>query len=229
MKNFISFAPFDREDARLLFVSFLIMSLLFAGLNVKYAAAEAVTLTVSVQSSLSFTTSTDNFGNLTPGTYLVATTSLNVSTNNTAGWNVTLSGDDQGTSNTVCDLDTDASVGLTDQLEWIPGAATTSAGNAVVRGSLDNSGDVLAFRVMSASGSTPFRSTDWWGATDADGVALWAGIASSTAADLKIGDAGTGSYSASEHVNSVQYYLDVAATQQTGSYSCPLTYTATAN
>jgi len=118
----------------------------------------------------------------------------------------------------------------TDQTEWVPAAATSTVGNAVVRASLDSSGDVLAFRVMSASSTngTPFLATSWWGADDSDGTALWAGIASSTT-QRKVGDAGAGSYSASAHINTVQYYLDVAASQQTGAYSGPLTFTATAN
>jgi hypothetical protein len=194
------------------------------------AYAEAVTLSVTVASALTFTTTTDQFGTITPGTYKIATTTLILSTNNTNGWNVTLSGDSQSPSDTVMDLSTDASIGLTDQAEWVAGAATTTTGNAVVRGSLDSSGDVLAFRVMSASStnSTAFLSTAWWGTSDADGTAKFAGIASSTV-QRQIGNAGVGSYSASAHINTVQYYLDVAVTQQTGSYDGGLTYTATAN
>ncbi|MBI2100861.1 MAG: hypothetical protein HYT47_02475 [Candidatus Vogelbacteria bacterium] len=106
-----------------------------------------------------------------------------------------------------------------------------TAGNAVRISALDNSGDVLAFRVMTASGSVPFRAATWWGSADnyADSVStLWAGVASSTI-QRQVGNAGTGSYSASDHLNTVLYYLDVPATQQSGAYSCPLTFTATAN
>jgi hypothetical protein len=193
--------------------------------------AETESLSVTINSTLTFSATTDAFANLTPGSAKFATTTLNVATNNTAGWNMTLYGVDQSPSDTVLDLSTDAAVGITDQAEWIPGAATTSAGNAVRIGSLDNSGDVLAFRVMTASGSAPFRSTTWWGTADnyTDSAStLWAGIASST--NLRqIGNAGAGSYSSSQHLSTVIYYLDVAATQQTGSYSGDLVYTATAN
>jgi len=223
---------FSKENIKLAIASGLIVLLITIGFYARYAYGEAVTLTVTVQSSLSFTTSSNQFGNLTPGTAGFATTTLSVTTNNTAGWNITLTGDDQTTSDTVCDLDSDASVGLTDQEEWVPGAATTSVGNAVRISSFDNSGDVLAFRVMTASGSVPFRAGTWWGTSDTysdNANTLWAGIASTTAADQKIGNAGNGSYSASAHLNTVLYYLDAASTQQTGAYSCPLTYTATAN
>lgn len=221
---------FTKNDFKILASAFVITGLFFSGFAVKYASGEPVTLTVTVQASLTFTTTTNQFGNLTPNTYKIATTTLNVLTNNTAGWNVTLYGDSQSPTDTVMDLTTDASVGITDQAEWINGAATTTVGNAVVRASLDSSGDVLAFRVMTASSTNGavFISTSWWGTNDADGTALWAGIASSTV-QRQIGSAGSGSYSANPHLNTVWYYLDVPASQQTGSYDGGLTYTATVN
>jgi hypothetical protein len=155
---------------------------------------------------------------------------LSVLTNDTSGWNVTLSGDNKDTSNNNFQLSGNTAVQIPDQTEWVPGAATTTAGNAVVRASLTNSGEVLAFRVMSASStnSLAFLAPTWWGTTDADGTAKYAGIASTTV-QRQIGNAGTGSYSTSAHLNTVQYYLNVSASQQTGTYNAPLTYTATGN
>lgn len=216
---------------QLMALSVLITMAFSGGFYAQHAVyGESVTLSVTVASSLTFVTSTDQFGTLTPDSYKIATTTLSVLTNNNAGWNVTLSGDDQSPTDTVLDLTTDAAVGITDQTEWVPGAATTSAGNAVVRASLDSSGDVLAFRVMSASSTNgvSFLAPTWWGTTDADGTAKWAGIASTTI-QRQIGNAGVGSYSATAHLNTVQYYLDVPSSQQTGSYDGGLTYTATAN
>ena len=212
------------------FLAFILTCSVFALGTASYAMAAAVTLSVTVASTLTFTTTNNTFSTLTPGTYQVATTTLNVATNSVNGWNVTLYGDDQSPTDNVMDLSTDASVNITDQTEWVNASATTTAGNAVVRGSLDSSGQVLAFRVMSASSTngTPFLATSWWGTTDVDGTAKWAGISSSTL-QRKIGDAGAGSYSASTHVNTVQYYLDTPSTQQTGTYTGGLTYTATAN
>jgi len=199
----------------------------FAGAIQAYGAG--VTLTATVATSLTFTTSSNQFGTVTPGTVAWATTTLDVLTNDTAGWNVTLSGDNKTTTNNNLELAANAA-SVTDQTEWIPGAATTSAGNAVVQASITNSGNALAFRVMTAStsNSTAFTSSSWWGTTDAAGTAKWAGIASSTVG-RQIGNAGTGSYSASNHLNSVVYYLNVSSSQQTGAYSAPLTYTATGN
>lgn len=194
------------------------------------AYAAGTTLSVSVQTALSFAVATQNFANLTPGTPVYATTSLQVTTNNANGWNVVLSGDNKNTSNHNLQRTGETSVQITDQTEWIPGASTSTPGNAVVQGSFVNSGDVLAFRVMTASSTNGahFYAPSWWGTDYSAGAGLWAGISSSTVS-RQIGSAGAGSYSASMHVNDVQYYLDVAASQKTGTYTAPLTYTATAN
>ncbi len=198
------------------------------------AYASTVTLSVVVNTSITFTSSTDNFSTITPGTVAFATTTLSVATNDTAGWNVTLSGDYKNSQpQNNLQLTGATSTQISDQTEWIPGAATTSAGNAVRISSFGSSGNVLAYRVMSASSSngTPFLATTWWGTTDAytdSATSLWAGISSSTVS-RQIGNAGTGSYSATAHLNSVVYYLNVGATQKTGTYTAPLTYTATGN
>lgn len=215
------------SNLRAFISAIMVATVIFAGGGAYYAHGEPVSLTVTVAQTLTFAVSTDQFGTLTPGTYKIATTTLSVTTNDSAGWNVTLSGDNKTPTQNNC---LSGANNITDQTEWINGAATTTTGNAVVRASLINSGDVLAFRVMSASStnSVAFLATTWWGASDADGTALWAGVASSTVA-RKIGNAGTGSYSATEHLNTVQYYLDVAASQAQGAYTCPLTFTATGN
>jgi len=218
-----------KEDIHLLVAALLIAFLMFSGFYAKHAYGEAVTLTVTVASTLSFTTSTDQFPDLTPGTPVQATTTLSVTTNNANGWNVTLSCDDRTESVACGSIDGLNVTELPDGNEWIiaAAAATTTAGNAAAITSGDN---FLYFRMMSASGSEPFLSTAWWGTSDAmfNGSQLWAGIASSTNVS-RIGNAGTGSYSASAHLNTVQYYLDVSSGQKTGDYQAPLTFTATAN
>lgn len=209
--------------------AFLIALTVFSGYAV-YAATQPVTLSVTVASTMTFAQTTNQFATLTPGTPVQATTTLNVNTNNASGWNVTLSGDN--VTNTAQTMNNGASVEITDKdPQWIMAAATatTTAGNAVAVTSGD---DVLAFRVMSASStnSVAFLSTVWWGTSDAmfNASQLWAGVASSTNAG-RIGNAGTGSYSASDHLNTVQYYLDVPGTQQAATYTGGLTYTATVN
>jgi hypothetical protein len=210
--------------------AFLITAILFSSVMYTIQAnAASVSLTATVSTSLTFLTSSSNFGTVTPGTIAWATTTLDVLTNDSNGWNVTLSGDNKSTvANNMQTAGNTAS--FTDQTEWIPGSATTTTGNAAVRASLVNSGNVFAFRVMTASSSNgaAFAAASWWGATDIDGTAKWAGVASSTVA-RQIGNSGLGSYSASNHLNTVQYYLLASASQPTGSYTAPLTYTATGN
>lgn len=184
------------------------------------STAAAATLTLVVD--------TDSFGTLTPGTYKFATSTVSV-TSSGADWNVTMYGNNQGSLSASTTLyystGPDYTIGIPDQTEWIPGAATTSAGNAVVRGSLDSSGNVLAFRVMTASGSPQFRATTWWGADDTDGTAKWAGIASTSAANKRITISSVAAPSAV--LGTIQYYLNVPSTQQAGAYTGDLTFTLT--
>jgi hypothetical protein len=201
------------------------------------AYAGNVTLSVNVQTSLAFSTSNQGFANgavsLTPATALMATTTLSVTTNDANGWNVTLSGDNKTAANSNLETAGNAA-SIPDQTEWIPGAATSSVGNSVRIGSLTNSGNVLAYRVMTASSTNGavFYAGTWWGTQDNyaidNATTLYAGISSSTV-QRQIGNAGAGSYSANAHLNDVEYYLKVATTQSTGSYTAPITYTATGN
>jgi hypothetical protein len=208
----------------------LIGSLVAFSVGAGYVAyGNAVSLSVTINTALTFTTTTDNFTTLTPGTSpTFATTTLRVATNDTSGYFVILSGDNK--TLTVNTLISGAN-SIPDQTEWVNPAATTSAGNAVRISSLVNSQKVLAFRMMTASGTADTRISAWWGTTDSytdSATTLWAGISSSTVS-RKIMNSGSGSYSASDHLATVNYFLDVPATQPTGAYSGGLTYTATGN
>jgi hypothetical protein len=201
--------------------------------NITTLKTDYINISFSTAGSLTLTVSTDNFGNLTPNIYKYATSTLSVTTNNISGYYMTLYGNNQGSlaaSTTMYYAATPYSPNITDQTEWVPGgginAATTTSGNAVVRTSLDSSGQVLAFRVMTASGSIPFTSTAWWGTSDADGVAKWAGIASSTIPRM-IGNSSSAVPSGA--LNTVQYYLNVPITQPSGNYTGNITCTATMN
>ncbi|MBI2030763.1 hypothetical protein HYT05_04015 [Candidatus Kaiserbacteria bacterium] len=226
----------DRESLLESFIATLIIFALV--LFSTQAYAESVTLSINVQTSLTFTTANQGFANgatnITPGTPLMATTTLSVTTNNSNGWNITLSGDNKNATNHNLQRSGDTTTQVTDQTEWIPGAATSTTGNAVRIGSLANSGNVLAFRVMTASSTNGavFAASSWWGSADnyaSDSAnTLYAGISSSTVS-RQIGNAGAGSYSSSAHLNDVQYYLSVAASQKTGAYTAPITFTATGN
>lgn len=176
-------------------------------------------------SSLTLIVSTDTFPSLTPGSYVFATSTISVDTDNASGWNVALSRDD---ADTTLDLSTDAAVNIVDQTSWVPGADTSSAGNAVRMSLLDNSGDVLAFRLMTASGTASFISTAWWGNNDTyvDNVSsFWSGIPASA---QQVGNSSSSS-GGSPALNTILYYLDVPSTQRTGTYNGDLTFTATMN
>ncbi|MBI2120257.1 MAG: hypothetical protein HYT94_01375 [Parcubacteria group bacterium] len=225
--NLTRFNAFDKkgllEECKTFFSATTLAALVFGSVYAydAYAAnPETETLTVTIAETVTFAASTNSFGSLTPGTPLFATTTTDVLTNAPA-WNITMTGTTE-TGNTALDLNTDASIGITDDTQWVPGAATTSAGNATTVTAGD---DVLAFRVMSASGSVPFRASTWWGTSDVNynGSQLWAGIASTTASNKRIGAVSV--YSATNIINTVQYYLDVPTTQVAGAYAGDLTYT----
>jgi hypothetical protein len=227
------------EDLKIvagLLIVLLALSLPFAYWQQARANTGSVTITTSVAATLNFTTTTsatDEFGTTTPGTAKFATTTLNLSTNDTLGWTTALSGDTKNTSNNNLQLLNASSTQIPDQTEWVPGTATSTAGNATSTAGLTNSGNVLAFRVMTASSTNGavFVSTAWWGSQDnySNNLnTLWAGIASSTVLRT-IGNAGAGSYSASAHLNTVNYYLNPPLNQSSGNYIAPVTFTAVGN
>jgi hypothetical protein len=191
-------------------------------------------ITTAGAASLTFTVSTDAFPTLTPGSPVFATSTLRVNTNNSTGWNVVMYGDNQGSgsaSTTMysrasnCTGTRDYNVGITDQTEWVPGTSTSTGGNA---STITAGNDFLAFRVMTASGTVSFISTAWWGSDDTPYAnAKWAGAASSTVW-RQIGNSSVSS-GGSDALNTIQYYLDVPNTQQTGCYEAPITFTATTN
>lgn len=230
--NFNVFSKKDfLEECKTFFSAALITLMVFGGTYAydAYAATQQNTLTVTISAATTFTVTTNSFGTITPGTPLIATSTINVVSNDYGnGWNVTLSGDNKGTTTASTTLyiaaDTATVNKIPDATQWVPGAATTSAGNSTT---ISSGVDLLYFRVMTASGSVPFRSTTWWGTDDTPFTnAKWAGVASSTNS-RKIGSVASNDLTASSTINTVQYYLDVAATQQNGSYTGGLTFTWT--
>jgi hypothetical protein len=195
-----------------------------------YSYTTYPTATIAGSGTLSVTVSTNSFGTISPSTVSFATTTIAVNTNNATGWFTTLSGDQKDTTHNNLELIGASTTQIVDQTEWIPGSATTSAGNAVRITSLVNSQNVLAFRTMSASGTASFRAGSWWGTADNytdNASTLWAGIASSTAG-RQIGNSSVSS-GGGDAINTVLYYLNPASTQPTGQYLAPLTVTVTAN
>lgn len=201
-----------------------------AGDATLYSYTTYPTATLASAATLTVTVTTNTFGTVTPGVVSFATSTIAVNTNNATGWFTSLSGDQKDTTHNNFELIGASTTQITDQKEWVPGTATTSAGNAVRIASLDNSQNVLAFRTMSASGTASFRAGSWWGTADTytdSASTLWAGIASSTVA-RQIGNSSTDSGGA-DALNTVLYYLKPAVSQPTGQYLAPLTVTVTAN
>lgn len=184
------------------------------------AATDAVNLQATVLTYI--TTSVDSatkaFGNITPTVAAYATSTQTTATNNSTGYNVKVNRDD---SNTTMDLDSDASVNITDQTAWNPGANKSTAGNATTTANFDNSGYVLAFRASDTSNACGFSST-WWG-TDASNK-LYGGFPTTAKTTFDCD-----SYQSGSTLAYHEYRLNVSATQQTGAYSGGITYTITAN
>ena len=163
------------------------------------------------------------FPDLTPGTLVATTSILQVRTDNSTGFNITVERDD---ADTTMDLDTDAAVNIPDKTEWIAPTATTTAGNATAS---TTEPQTLQFRVRQSGTETPNYASTWWGTDDTTTNALFAGFASSTAptANKRIIDRSTAATAST--TSYVLYNLDVPTSQNTGAYSGSITYTATAN
>ena len=239
MKRIKAFFDFKGHQQETVLSLTLVVSLFFGGMaSYASAATQAVSLTVTVQAAMAFNIDTNNFSTIQPGTVAFATTTLEVTTNDSSGYLISLYGGNKGTGTNNFQTAGNAA-SIQDAVEFIPGLAnsttTTNTLNGAVKiSSLANGGNVLAFRVMSASSTNGvgLLSTSWWGTQDTyvdNSNTLWGGIASTTGGPRVIGYAGTGTYSTSVHDNTVLYYLNVATTQPTGNYTAPLTYTATGN
>jgi hypothetical protein len=182
------------------------------------AQTSTPTLQVTVNSvlTLSVAVPTINFPALTPGTPVSVYSTSTVTTNNATGANFQLN----RTSNTsTLALGSDPTVTITDKADWVPGINTTTVGNAATYAAPG-----LAFRVSVATTSPCMQAATWWGT---DGSAKYAGVASSSASNLKVANCGV--YQSAGQVVSVSYILDVPTTQKTGAYTGTVTYTALAN
>lgn len=182
------------------------------------ADQQGVTLEANVQTIFTFSidSNTLDLGNLVPGTPVSGTSTLGVETNNETGFNIIVVRND---SDTTLDLSTDASTNITDQTDWNSGSP-----NAVIKANLDNNGDVFAFRVKQTGTDSGNYNSIWWGDTDGDGDALFAGFPYPAKTIVNRTSASSPSTD-----SIVEYYLDVSASQETGVYNGGITYTATSN
>lgn len=182
------------------------------------AGEQGVTLETNIQTIFTFSidSNTLDLGDLVPGIPVSGTSVLGVETNNETGFNIIVARND---SDTTLDLGTDDTVNITDQADW-----NSNNPNAVIKDSLDNSGDVFAFRVKETGTDSGNYNSIWWGDTDGDSDALFAGIPYPAKTIIN-----RTSVSSPLTDSIVEYYLDVSANQETGAYDGGVTYTATAN
>jgi hypothetical protein len=168
-------------------------------------------------SSLTFITdsSSKSFGTITAGSLSATTTILSASTGNTNGFNVTIQ------RSSATGTLSFGSLYIPDKTDWVAPAATTTAGNSTASTTQPNT---LQFRVRLTGTDSPDYASTWWGTDDTTANALFGGISSTSQMIIN-------RYipAAATTTMTVLYNLNPPLTQQTGTYSGTLTYTATAN
>lgn len=173
--------------------------------------------TLSAAPSLTFTTDSGSeaFPAVTPGTLSATSSLLSVTTNNSTGFNITLNrGDPTGTMSL-------GSTYIPDKTAWSAPGATTTVGNSTAS---TTQPQTLQFRVRQTGTDTPNYASTWWGTADTTAAALFAGFPTTAQSIINRSTA-----AASGSAATVLYNLTVPVTQQNGSYSGSITYTATAN
>src|SRR6185437_3060353 len=130
------------------FLKSLVLTTVFFLALILASQAYAGNVTLSVVVNQSFTldvSNINNFSTITPGTPVYATTTLAVTTNDSAGWFVFLSGDNKNALNNNLQTGTPpaTSTQIIDQTEWAATSspATTTPFNAVGVGSFVNGGN----------------------------------------------------------------------------------------
>jgi hypothetical protein len=192
------------------------------------AASSGVTLTATVGPTLSFTmdASSKAFGTVTPGTPAQATSTLYITTNNSAGFNTTIN---RASTTPTLFLGSYTIADTPNGNNWTAPAATTTAGPSAVWTTGTTVG--LGFRVMTGiaggASTTCGSATTWWGTDDGGANANWSGISTSTSAQQI---ANCNYFNAATQGQTVIYKLDVSSGQAGGAYqSSPITFTATVN
>lgn len=198
-------------------VALLAMLVSVAGYSLANAASDSKTqtinLTVTSTITLTLNQSIVNLGTLVPGVPQTATTSLQVSTNEYAGWNLQVKRDD-ATSTLNLNGTSTPDVQFPDATAWTyssPNGNTAPGAN-------------LSFRVEQTGTDAALYSAALWGANDTNGTALYAGFPT---ANQRI--AGLASYVGTAQTVVYKFRADAPATQQSGNYSGTITFTAITN
>ncbi len=160
----------------------------------------------------------ETFPNLIPGTLVATSSILEVRTDNSSGFNITVLRQD---ADTTLDLNTDAAVNIPDKTAWAPGANCSTAGNASASTTEPNT---LQFRTRQAGTDSVNFCSAWWGTNDTTANALFAGFPSTA---QQIIYRSTSAVASTTSI--VLYNLNAPSTQRTGAYSGNITYTAAVN
>ena len=169
---------------------------------------------------LSFTvdSGTESFASLLPGGLSATSSLLYVGTNSFNGFNVTMN-----RSNSLATLinGSDASAYIPDKTNWSAPGATTTPGAATAS---TTEPFTLQFRVKKALTDTPNYADQWWGSDDTTPHAFFAGIPTT---QQTIANRSTPAPTPS--IIQVLYNAGVPASQETGTYSGDIVYSATVN
>lgn len=174
----------------------------------------------TTQNSLTFAVDSNsvNFGTLTSGTLVSNTTSLDVKTANSTGFNVTVARADV---DSTLDLDSDNAIDFPDKTAWAPGVDCATSGNATAS---STESETLQFRVRQTGTNSSNYCSAWWGTDDTSVNARFAGFPASAQSIVNRSTASSPTTTAV-----VLYNIDAPSSQAQGVYSGGITYTATVN
>lgn len=172
------------------------------------STSQTINLTVNQTITLSLSTSTLSLGSLTPGVAIVATSSATIVTNSAAGWQL------QVNRNSATSTLASSTITFPDYSSWNSGSSNATT----------TPGATLSFKVANTGTDAGLYSSSFWGATDADGTAKYAGFPTSTQQVANIA-----TYSSSNQVVVLRVRADSPASQQATNYTGTITVTALTN
>jgi hypothetical protein len=174
---------------------------------------------IPVSPSLTFVidSGTQALPEITPGSLVATSTILQVKTNNSSGFLISVA-----RVNAAATLvHEDSSTVIPDKAEWIAPPATTTTGPATAS---TTEPLTLQFRLWKAFTDAANYSANWWGADDTDQGALFGGVPSTT---QTIADRSTAALATT--TARVLYDLNVPQSQKTGAYAGDVVYSVSAN
>lgn len=180
-----------------------------------YSVYPQVTLAGGTSLTMSIDTSTISFPSLSPGSPVIASSTIIVTTTNATGFNITVNRSD--TTSTM-KLGTDSNIRINDKTAWSAPANTSTAGNGATFSSTG-----LGFRIKKTTTDTGNYASAWWGSDDA-GNALFAGFPLSGQTIVNRNTA-----SSPGTITIANYKLDVPLNQNNGGYIGNIVYTVVAN